>query len=128
LAEYTSALRKREKQHNKQSHKKYEDLDIFRRGLEDLTQQLDLVDQLKYEHYETVAEHTRKVWSNVLKQTTVTARAQVDILEKISDKGLQNDCLGRMIASSGDPFDIGPMVIIDKITRAEIERYPYLIW
>lgn len=113
-------LKKREKQHTLRSRGNYNDLDIYRRGLEDLTSQLDAMDQLKYEHYETVAEHTRKVWSNVLKRTTVAARAQVDILEKVSDKGLQNDCLGRMIAAAGDPFDIPTIEIIDKITRAEV--------
>jgi len=124
LADKTALLKKREKQHLSQAGTKYHDLDIYRQGLEDLTAHLDALDQLKYEHYETVAEHTRQVWSSVLKRTTVAARAQVDILEKISDKGLQNDCLGRMIASSPDPFTIVPIEIIDKIKRVEIiQRY-----
>jgi len=128
LAEHTSLLKKREKQHASQSRGNYHDLDIYRRGLEDLTQQLDAMDQLKYDHYETVAEHTRQVWSTILKRTTVAARAQVDILEKVSDKGLQNDCLGRMIASAGDPFDIPSIHIIDKVTRVEaVQRYRYFI-
>jgi hypothetical protein len=127
LAEHTSILKKREKQHASQSRENYHDLGIYRRGLEDLTQQLDAMDQLKYDHYETVAEHTRQVWSNILKRTTVAARAQVDILEKVSDKGLQNDCLGRMIASAGDPFDIPMIHIIDKVKRVEIvQRYNFL--
>ena len=120
LSEHTSVLKKREKRHVSQSHGHYHDLDIYRRGLEDLTQQLDAMDQLKYDHYETVAEYTRHVWTSVLKRTTVAARAQVDILEKISDKGLQNDCLGRMIASAGDPFDPPTIQLIDKITRVEV--------
>lgn len=85
------------------------------------------MDQLKYDHYETVAEYTRQVWSSILKRTTMTARAQVDILEKVSDKGLQNDCLGRMIASAGDPFDIPTIHVIDKVERVEIvQRYYFL--
>lgn len=85
------------------------------------------MDQLKYDHYETVAEHTRQVWSSILKRTTMASRAQVDILEKVSDKGLQNDCLGRMIASAGDPFDIPTIHVIDKITSVEvIQRYHFL--
>ena len=128
MAEHTSLLKKREKQHASQSRGNYHDLDIYRRGLEDLTQQLDAMDQLKYDHDETVAEHTRQVWSTILKRTTVAARAQVDILEKVSDKGLQNDCLGRMIASAGDPFDIPSIHIIDKVTRVEaVQRYRYFI-
>jgi hypothetical protein len=119
LAERTAALKQREKQHVSQSHTDHQDLSIYRRGLEDLTQKLDALDQLKYEHYETVAEHTRQVWSNVLKRTTMAARAQVDILEKVSDKGLQNDILGRMIATAGDPFDIPTMGIIDRIKQSQ---------
>ena len=85
------------------------------------------MDQLKYDHYETVAEHTRQVWSRSLKRTTLAARAQVDILEKVSDKGLQNDCLGRMIASAGDPFDAPAIHIIDKVSRVEVvQRYRVL--
>ena len=124
MAEHTSLLKKREKQHASQSRGNYHDLDLYRRGLEDLTQQLDAMDQLKYDHYETVAEHTRQVWSTILKRTTVAARAQVDILEKVSDKGLQNDCLGRMIASAGDPFDPPTIELLDKIKLVEtVERY-----
>src|SRR5271154_7088795 len=120
-------MKKREKHHLSQSNSKRHDLDIYRRGLEDLTAQLDSLDQLKYDHYETVAEHTRQVWSSVLQRTTAAARAQVDMLEKISDKGLQNDTLGRMIASSGDPFDIPVLSIIDKISRVEVQRYTSLL-
>jgi hypothetical protein len=125
MAEQTAALKKREKQHISENRRKHRNLDLYRQGLEELTAQLDALDQLKYEHYETVAEHTRKVWASVLKRTTAAARSQVDILEKISDKGLQNDCLGRMIAYCGDPFDMSPVNIIDKITRAEIVK-PYV--
>jgi len=74
---------------------------------------------MKYDHFETVAQHTRKVWSSVLKRTTLAARAEVDILEKMSDKGLQNDCLGRMIASTGDPIEVVPPPIIIDIAREE---------
>lgn len=119
MTEQTAALKQREKQHISQSHTDRQDLNIYRRGLEDLTQQLDALDQLKYGHYETVAEHTRQVWSNVLKQTTIAARAQVDILEKVSDKGLQNDILGRMIATAGDPLDIPTMAIIDQVKQSQ---------
>jgi hypothetical protein len=115
-------LNQREKRHISQYHAGQQNLNIYRRGLEDLTQQLDSLDQLKYEHYETVAEHTRQVWSKVLKQTTMAARAQVDILEKVSDKGLQNDILGRMIATAGDPLDIPTIDIVDGIKHPEVTQ------
>jgi hypothetical protein len=84
---------------------------------------------MKYQHFETVAQHTRQVWSSVLKRTTLAARAEVDILEKVSEKGLQNDCLGRMIASADDPFDVVPVRVIDKIAQEEPqEMYPLREW
>jgi hypothetical protein len=130
LKTYTSSLREQDKRHKKESGStKYSDLDMFRRGLEDLTSKLDEVDQFKHDHYETVAEHTRNVWSGVIKRATLAARAQVDIWEKISDRGLQNDCLGRMVASAGDPFTATPEAIIRQIEkRIEVfEMYPRLI-
>jgi hypothetical protein len=102
---------------------------VYRKGLEDLTAQLDSLDNMKYQHFETAAQHTRKVWSSVLKRTTLAARAEVDILEKVSEKGLQNDCLGRMIASADDPFDVVPVRVIDKIAQEEPrEMYPLSEW
>jgi len=120
LTEKQAQLRKREKVHAAQNRQKNRNLEIYRRGLEELTAQLDELDHLRYEHYETVAEHTRKVWAAVLERTTLAARVQVDVFEKISDKGVQNDCLGRMIASSADPFDAVPVRIVDKISRVEV--------
>jgi hypothetical protein len=83
-------------------------------------QRFNTLDQLKYEHYGAIAEHTRRAWSNVLKWTTSAVCAQVKILEKISNKGLQNDCLGKMIASVGDPFNTGESNIITEDSRTEI--------
>lgn len=120
----TSALKQREKQHLVSSRRKHRNLDVYRKGLEELTQQLDTLDHMKYDHFETVAQHTRKVWSSVLKRTTLAARAEVDVLEKVSEKGLQNDCLGRMLASTADPFDVVPPPIIDGISK-EQPREPY---
>jgi len=113
--------------HLKDSRKNHQNFDLYRKGLEELTQQLDELDQLKYNHYETVAEFTRKVWKSVLKRGAVVARAQVDIWERISERGVQNDCLGRMIAGCGDPFVNIPADIVESIERVErverVERY-----
>jgi len=109
----------------KDSRKNHQDFDLYRKGLEELTQQLDELDQLKYNHYETVAEFTRKVWKSVLKRGIVVARGQVDVWERISERGVQNDCLGRMIAGCGDPFAMKrPADIVESIERVErVERY-----
>jgi hypothetical protein len=120
VAEKQAQLKKREKSHVAQNRQKHRNLEVYRRGLEELTAQLDELDHLKFEHYEMMAEHTRKVWGFVLERTTIAARAQVDLFEKISEKGLQNDYLGRMIASCPDPIEAPDFKVIDKIARAEV--------
>jgi hypothetical protein len=78
---------------------------------------------MKYDHFETVAQYTRNVWCSILRRTTLAVRAEVDIFEKVSEKGLQNDCLGRMLASIGDPFNVVPPPIINGIAREQKELY-----
>lgn len=122
----TNALKKKEKHHLQQSRKKSpRDLNTYRKGLEELTHNLDLLDALKYEHYETVASHTRKVWKSVLKRTTLAARAQVDVLERVAERGVVNDCLGRMVVSCKDPCEVEPEGIVEGILRVEVVQ-PYL--
>jgi len=86
---------------------------------------LDAIDNLKYEHYETVAEHTRQVWRSVVKRAAVAARAQVDIFEQVSEKGVQRDCLGRMIAAAGDPFDVRELDVIQSVVGQSVEATLY---
>jgi hypothetical protein len=81
---------------------------------------LDALDHLKYEHYETVAEHTRQVWRGVVQRAAVAARAEVDVFERISDKGVQCDCLGRMISAVGDPFDVRELNVIRGIRETQV--------
>ena len=120
LAEKHNQLKRREKVHAAENRRNTRDLDLYRRGLEELTAQLDELDNLKFEHYEMIAQYTRKVWGMVLDRSAVSARAQVDLFEKISDKGVQNDCLGRIIASTMDPFEMKPVKISDTVPRAEV--------
>jgi hypothetical protein len=84
-----------------------------------LTLSLDSISQLKYEHYETVAQHTRNVWRKALDWSTVGTRAQVDVWEKISERGVQNDGLGRMIASCVDPVEGVPAGVVERLERVE---------
>ena len=91
---------------------------------------MDAIDNLKYEHYETVAEHTRQVWRSVVKRAAVAARGQVDIFEQVSEKGVQCDCLGILIAAAGDPFDMRELDVIRSVVGQGVEAtlYTSLFW
>jgi hypothetical protein len=53
----------------------------------------------------------------VVKRAAVAARAQVDIFERVSERGVQCDCLGRMIEGAGDPFDVRELDVIRDVQQ-----------
>lgn len=46
----------------------------------------------------------------------------MDIFERVSERGVQCDCLGRMIAGAGDPFDVRELDVIRGVQR-ELTSY-----
>ena len=48
----------------------------------------------------------------------------MDVLERVAERGVLNDCLGRMVVSCKDPCEVEPEGIVEEITRAEVVR-PY---
>ena len=55
-----------------------------------------------------------------MKRTTLAARAQVDVLERVAERGVVNDCLGRMVVGVRDPWEVKPEGIVEGITRMEV--------
>lgn len=55
-----------------------------------------------------------------MKRTTLAARAQVDVLERVAERGVVNDCLGRMVVGVRDPWEVTPEGIVEGITRMEV--------
>jgi len=61
-----------------------------------------------------------------VKKAAVAARAQVDIFEQVSEKGLQRDCLGRMIVAAGDPFDVRELDVIRSVVGQSMDATLYI--
>jgi hypothetical protein len=59
-----------------------------------------------------------------VKRAAVAARAQVDIFERVSERGVQCDCLGRMIAGAGDPFGVREFDVICGVQQEPASYLP----
>jgi hypothetical protein len=64
------------------------DLRQFRRVLQDLTQQIDELETVKVDYSRYVFETERRNHQFILSKVSGLVRAQVDIFERISSKGL----------------------------------------
>ncbi|KAI5776153.1 hypothetical protein EDC01DRAFT_637036 [Geopyxis carbonaria] len=103
----SSELRKREKQHLRLSNNKTRNLTAFRSTLVDLTQQIDALEVLRYTHYRTSYDLSQETSTRVLDLSALLIRAEVEIFEKIAQKGWDSSGgLDDLIARSSDPFVI----------------------
>lgn len=59
----------------------------------------------------------------MLKRTTLAARAQVDVLERVAERGVVNDCLGRMVVGVRDPWEVKPEGIVEGIRTVNVQTY-----
>ncbi|KAF7726529.1 hypothetical protein EC973_008660 [Apophysomyces ossiformis] len=80
------------------------DIRQFRQALQDLTRQVDEVDRIKSDYQQHVLDMERRQHHLVLGKVSAIVRAQVDIYERISNKGLADPVLEQMIAQNPDPF------------------------
>lgn len=69
------------------------DLRQFRRVLQDLTQQIDELERVKVDYSRYVFETERRNHQFILNKVSGLVRAQVDIYERISSKGLAEPTL-----------------------------------
>lgn len=69
------------------------DIRQFRKALQDLTQQVDEVDRIKTDYHQHILDIERKNHHFLLSKVATVVRAQVDIYERISNKGLADPML-----------------------------------
>ena len=69
------------------------DIRQFRKALQDLTKQVDELDRIKTDYHRHMAEVERRNHYLILSKTATVVRAQVDIYERISNKGLADPML-----------------------------------
>lgn len=80
------------------------DLREFRRVLQDLTQQIDELERVKVDYSRYVFETERRNHQFILNKVSGLVRAQVDIYERISSKGLVEPTLEQ--ASMDGPMNL----------------------
>lgn len=64
----------------------YTDLNSFRQALSILQSQVDDLDRLKSEYYESVLTHEEQVWDSVLGKVSYSARMTMDVYDRITSK------------------------------------------
>ncbi|KAG2184696.1 hypothetical protein INT43_000609 [Umbelopsis isabellina] len=86
------------------TNKKRRDLRQFRRVLQELTQQIDELETVKIDYSRYVFETEKRNHQFILSKVSGLVRAQVDVYERISNKGLGEPTLEHMFLSNPDPF------------------------
>ncbi|KAJ1926425.1 hypothetical protein IWQ60_003805 [Tieghemiomyces parasiticus] len=81
------------------------ELTQFRRALQQLTAQLDELEQLKQTYAREALDDEQTVATTVLTQTSVTIRALTDICDRLSSKALTDPQLEAMVGNCPDPFN-----------------------
>ncbi|KAI7849608.1 hypothetical protein BDC45DRAFT_539883 [Circinella umbellata] len=97
-------IRDTEARNIKNGQKGQRDIRQFRKALQDLTKQVDELDRIKSGYHRHMAEVERRNHHLILSKTATIVRAQVDIYERISNKGLADPMLEQMMHQNPDPF------------------------
>lgn len=105
-AKHGRELRKRECEYLKLARQKQRNFSSYRSALFDLTQFIDELDQLKYEHWHVAHTLATDTSNRVLDCAALVVRAEVEIFEKVAQKGWDGagGGLDDLIARAQDPF------------------------
>lgn len=96
-------------------NRKQRNLQSFREALTVLQQQVNELDALKAEHYQTIMEHEEEVWDVVQAKVCVAVRSTMDVFDRFTAKA-SDPVLEHMLQSVPDPFDsYGPPQAEDQI-------------
>jgi hypothetical protein len=104
LKEKTKQLRTQEKLNQKLARKRTRNLSEYRISLQELTYQIDEIDRLKYDYFQSAYELVQNTSTKILGHASSVVRAQVEIYEGIARKGWSGGGLDDLIANCPDPF------------------------
>ncbi|CAG8715943.1 11594_t:CDS:2, partial [Acaulospora morrowiae] len=104
LTEMSKRIKETEAENLRSGRKRQRDLSQFRRALQDLTRQVEELDRLKTEYYRQTLETEQNNHSFILSKVSTVIRAEVDIYERIYNKGISDPILEGMINQGTDPF------------------------
>ncbi|KAG0363330.1 hypothetical protein BGZ54_008199 [Gamsiella multidivaricata] len=88
--------------------KRQRDLFQFRQALTTLTMQVDELERIKLGYYFSNLESEQANLQLILQKTSTIVRAEVDIYERIANKGLNDAILEPMTTQGPDPYCIYP--------------------
>ena len=97
-------LKIQEKFNNDFSRRNVRNLISYRESLNNLQNQLDQLELLKYDYYNDSYQLVESTCNNVLKQVASITRAQVEISENIARKGWSGGGLDDLLIDAEDPF------------------------
>ncbi|KAG9000993.1 hypothetical protein FRB90_011695, partial [Tulasnella sp. 427] len=104
LMEKSRVIRQTEKENLNLGRKKHRDLNSFRKTLAILQAQVDDLDRLKADYYESVLSHEEQVWDFVLGKVSYSVRATLDVYDRVTTKASDSN-LESMLLAVPDPFD-----------------------
>lgn len=104
LIEKSRVIRQTEKENMNLGRRKHRDLNSFRKTLAILQAQVDDLDRLKADYYESVLSHEEQVWDFVLGKISYSVRAILDVYDRVTTKASDSN-LESMLLSVPDPFD-----------------------
>ncbi|KAI9510445.1 hypothetical protein F5148DRAFT_1010917 [Russula earlei] len=105
---YERALR--EKSHvireteTRNMNRKERNLQSFREALSVLQRQVEVLDQLKAQHYAEIVEHEEEVWDVVQGKICLVVRSSLDVFDRLTSKA-SDPVIEPMLQSIPDPFD-----------------------
>ncbi|KAF0343289.1 hypothetical protein F8M41_016025 [Gigaspora margarita] len=104
LAEMSKRIKETEAENLRSGRKRQRDLSQFRRALQDLTRQVEELDRLKTDYYRQTLDTEQNNLNYILSKVSTVIKAEVDIYERISSKGVADPILEGMITQGPDPF------------------------
>lgn len=97
-------LKIQEKFNNDFSRRNVRNLISYRESLNNLQNQLDQLELLKYDYYNDSYQLVESTCNNVLKNVASITRAQIEISENIARKGWSGGGLDGLLIDADDPF------------------------
>nr|CAG8482496.1 14444_t:CDS:2 [Entrophospora candida] len=104
MSEMSKKIKETEARNLKNGRKRQRDLGQFRKALKDLTKQVEELEKLKNEHYKQTLENEQKNLNFILSKVSSVVKTEVNIFERICNKGKADPLLEQMITEGNDPF------------------------
>ncbi|KZW03953.1 hypothetical protein EXIGLDRAFT_9362 [Exidia glandulosa HHB12029] len=104
LHEKSRQIRQTELENMQSGRKRQRDLQTFRVALAKLQSQVDDLDRMKIDHYQSVYEHEEETWDYVMGKVAVVVKAELDIADRVAAK-LTDPSLEPILHATPDPFE-----------------------